>query len=204
MTTKYEKHEGEITVGLVNLRTAELSKALSESDVALLDDSTPRSSIDFSNNSDVLSRSSFDSTRPSHRRSSIKTSLVPIQARRTETLLWSFAQVVGHFVVDASILNAAEFEVLKSRTMYRPLNDAGTGGPVGGGSLGVFGFGLGSNGIASGSELDERSFPVFSTPPSILFVDLQLAPGETKTCMLSSFLWLAFGVPRIRWLLCRR
>lgn len=30
--------------------------------------------------------------------------------------------------------------------------------------------------------LDARTLPVFSTPPSILFVDLDLAPGETKKC----------------------
>lgn len=30
---------------------------------------------------------------------------------------------------------------------------------------------------------DTRTTPVISTPPSILFVDLDLAPGETKKCM---------------------
>lgn len=30
--------------------------------------------------------------------------------------------------------------------------------------------------------IDTRTLPVFSTPPSILFVDLNLAPGETKKC----------------------
>lgn len=33
-----------------------------------------------------------------------------------------------------------------------------------------------------GKRVDARTLPVFSTPPSILFVDLDLAPGETKKC----------------------
>lgn len=32
--------------------------------------------------------------------------------------------------------------------------------------------------------VDARTLPVFSTAPSILFVDLDLEPGETKQCKL--------------------
>lgn len=35
--------------------------------------------------------------------------------------------------------------------------------------------------------IDARTLPVFSTPPSILFVDLDLAPGETKKCKSSYY-----------------
>jgi hypothetical protein len=34
--------------------------------------------------------------------------------------------------------------------------------------------------------IDARTLPVFSTPPSILFVDLDLSPGETKKCKFQS------------------
>jgi hypothetical protein len=37
--------------------------------------------------------------------------------------------------------------------------------------------------------LDSKSIPVFSTPPSILFCDLHLAPGELRTCN-NSFLFV--------------
>lgn len=36
------------------------------------------------------------------------------------------------------------------------------------------------------SNVDTRTTPVISTPPSILFVDLDLAPGETKKCKSST------------------
>ncbi|KAI8341173.1 Rgp1-domain-containing protein [Chlamydoabsidia padenii] len=98
----------------------------------------------------------------------LKSSSTPsFMMKKPEHLLWGFAQVVGQFVVDPTLINNNEFAPLKQRTMYRP--------------QGV-GFG-GGGGLWNGkhdSKIDTRTTPVFSTPPSILFVDLDLAPGETK------------------------
>jgi len=33
-------------------------------------------------------------------------------------------------------------------------------------------------------KIDTRTLPVFSTSPSILFIDLDLEPGETKQCKI--------------------
>ncbi|CAO3600805.1 unnamed protein product [Absidia cylindrospora] len=97
----------------------------------------------------------------------LKSPSTPSLMRKPEHLLWGFAQVVGQFVVDPTLINNNEFAPLKQRTMYRP---QGTGFGGGGGLM---------NGKQD-SKIDTRTTPVFSTPPSILFVDLDLAPGETK------------------------
>ncbi|ORX49180.1 Rgp1-domain-containing protein [Hesseltinella vesiculosa] len=97
----------------------------------------------------------------------LKSPSTPSLMKKPEHLLWGFAQVVGQFVVDANLINAKEFEPVKHRTMYQP-QGAGFGG----------GGGMTTN--KHDSKLDTRTTPVFSTPPSILFVDLDLAPGESK------------------------
>ncbi|KAF9139814.1 hypothetical protein BGX30_007455 [Mortierella sp. GBA39] len=95
------------------------------------------------------------------------------QGSKREALLWGSVQVVGQFMVDGSFIRQQGFESLKSKTMYRPTGSAG-GGAIGGGTLGT---------VTSSDWRDRananRLFPVFSTPPSILFVDLNLAPGES-------------------------
>ncbi|KAI8344340.1 Rgp1-domain-containing protein [Chlamydoabsidia padenii] len=104
-----------------------------------------------------------------HRRLSrlLKSPTTPSLMKKPENLIWGFAQVVGQFVVDPTLINNNEFAPLKQRTMYRP---QGTG----------FGGGGGLWNGKQDSKFDTRSTPVFSTPPSILFVDLDLTPGETK------------------------
>ncbi|CAO3642582.1 unnamed protein product [Cunninghamella echinulata] len=97
----------------------------------------------------------------------LKSPSTPSLLKKPEHLLWGFAQVVGQFIVDPTLINNNEFAPLKHRTMYRP-QGSGFGG---GGGL--------WNGKAD-PKIDTRTTPVFSTPPSILFVDLDLAPGETK------------------------
>ncbi|KAF8983918.1 hypothetical protein BGZ46_009269 [Entomortierella lignicola] len=147
---------------------------------------TPRPSMDYS------TRSSMQSVRgPFHqqsyaspsRRSSIMSNYsihssprslqVPGQGSKKESLLWGSIQVVGQFMVDGSFIQQQGFESLKTKTMYRPTGSSG-GGAIGGGTLGT----------VNTSDWRDRAnasrlFPVFSTPPSILFVDLQLAPGES-------------------------
>ncbi|KAF9153494.1 hypothetical protein DFQ26_000559 [Actinomortierella ambigua] len=154
---------------------------------------TPRPSLDYS------TRSSMQSIRgplpyyPGHgssllpqRRSSVMSgyssysSLVPGVPTKLEHLLWGSVQIVGQFIVDGSFIRQQGFETLKSKTMYRPTGGAG-GGAVGGGTLGAASVGSGSLADWRDRANANRLFPVFSTPPSILFVDLQLAPGESAS-----------------------
>ncbi|KAI7877208.1 Rgp1-domain-containing protein [Lichtheimia hyalospora FSU 10163] len=158
--------------------------------IELGDSMTPRSSVDTHGTRepyyDMSRRSSMDSlassSNPYHggRASQLsaprlsqfllRSSSAPSLVKKPEHLLWGFAQVVGNFIVDPTLINNNEFAPLKQRTMYRP-HGAGMGG--GGGLL------MGGRSDMH-SKIDTRTTPVISTPPSILFVDLDLAPGETK------------------------
>ncbi|KAI9249576.1 Rgp1-domain-containing protein [Helicostylum pulchrum] len=135
-----------------------------------LDSPTPRSSIDTflhaSPRSSLDSTTSFRSSAAPNRRTSNLYHSSPLKHSSTEHLLCGFAQVVGSFVVDPNLINLNEFDPLKHYTMYNP--------------QGGFGGGGGSMVAKTDASLDARTLPVFSTPPSILFVDLDLAPGETK------------------------
>ncbi|KAK3831336.1 MAG: Rgp1-domain-containing protein [Linnemannia elongata] len=156
---------------------------------SMADDSeyqTPRPSMDaYSTRSSMQSvrgpfQHQYYQDRPT-RRSSLMSNYstlssprgLPGQGSKKEALLWGSVQVVGQFMVDGSFIRQHEFESLKSKTMYRPTGSAG-GGAIGGGTLGT---------VTSSDWRDRananRLFPVFSTPPSILFVDLNLAPGES-------------------------
>ncbi|KAI8598204.1 Rgp1-domain-containing protein [Dissophora ornata] len=147
---------------------------------------TPRPSMDYSTRSSMQSvRGPFQQQyyEPPTRRSSFMSNRSVYSSPRTllgqgskkEALLWGSVQVVGQFMVDGSFIKQQEFESLKTKTMYRPTGSSG-GGAIGGGTLGT---------VNSSDWRDRananRLFPVFSTPPSILFVDLQLAPGESTS-----------------------
>ncbi|KAI9282755.1 Rgp1-domain-containing protein [Sporodiniella umbellata] len=129
---------------------------------------TPRTSIDTH---PMSPRSSVDSTAsyPSLRRlSTLSQTLV-----KTEHLLCGFVQVVGSFIVDQNLINATEFDSLKQYN-----------NPQGG---------LGGGLVKSDSLMDTHTLPVFSTTPSILFVDLNLEPGETKQYTYKTI--LPFDIP---------
>ncbi|KAI9487151.1 MAG: Rgp1-domain-containing protein [Benjaminiella poitrasii] len=91
-----------------------------------------------------------------------------------EHLLWGFAQVIGQFTSDPTLINRNIFAPLKTKTMYHPFGTAAIGG--GGGCM-----------VLTHSEKSNfkkephLKHPVFSTPPSILFIDKTLAQGETIT-----------------------
>lgn len=105
---------------------------------------TPRSSIDTqstylareqdSRRSSIDSNASFSTHSHSQNFGSPRLSLMmksistPSLLHKPEHLLWGFAQVVGHFVVDPTMVNTAEFAQLKNRTMYRPGGGSGGGG----------------------------------------------------------------------------
>ncbi|KAI9802487.1 MAG: hypothetical protein M1825_002872 [Sarcosagium campestre] len=167
---------------------------------------TPRSSAEFysiSNNStetlasDYVPQSSARLlSRPSHARRS--SNLVPSgQERVPETLMMGYVQIMGSFILDGSLVNQASFEEVKRKGVV--------GGQAGGGVVGVrskrdsgifgsFGWGnigesigglLGTGELSSMKEMRgiarSKTVPLISTPQSILFVDLRLAPGESKT-----------------------
>ncbi|KAF9314801.1 hypothetical protein BG003_003783 [Podila horticola] len=163
---------------------AETQSQVDESDMY----QTPRPSMDvYSTRSSMQSvrgpfQHQFYQERPT-RRSSMMSNYssspgprgTQSQGFKKESLLWGSVQVVGQFMVDGSFIRQQGFESLKSKTMYRPAGSSG-GGAMGGGTLGA----------VNSSDWRERAntnrlFPVFSTPPSILFVDLQLAPGESTS-----------------------
>lgn len=165
---------------------------------------TPRSSGEFysmSNNSTetlaseyVLHQPMRTHGRPPHLRQ--KSTFSPQKAKRPEALMMGYAQIQGSFTLDGSLVNLAPFEQVKRKAVV-----GGQGGGVVGietskrenGFMRGFGWGsftnslgelLGAGELSSIKEMrgiaSSKSVPLLSTPQSILFVDLQLAPGESK------------------------
>ncbi len=169
-------------------------------------DGTPRSSGEFysrSNNSTETLASDYVPHenprlmhRPTHGRQ--QSLLAPIKTPKPEVLMMGFGQLTGSFTLDGSLINQSPFEEVKRKGI---IGGRGGGGLVRRGStkrdigiLGSFGWGnmgesfgglLSDNGLSSIKEAKKisgaKSIPILSTPQSILFVDLQLAPGETKS-----------------------
>lgn len=114
---------------------------------------------------------------------------------KPETLMMAYARTVGQFTLDGSLVNAAPFEEVKRKGVQ------GGGGVIGveqsKRSSGLFGalswgnIGESLGGLLGGDEMSSmarmkasassRSIPLLSTPQSLLFVDLTLAPGESKS-----------------------
>ncbi|KAH9835109.1 Rgp1-domain-containing protein [Teratosphaeria destructans] len=116
-----------------------------------------------------------------------------------ETLMMAYAQTMGHFTLDGSLVNAAPFEEVKRKGAQS------SGGVVGiesssskrtSGMFGAFSWGnlgeslsglLGADDVNGSSmaqmkaSTDSRAVPLLSTPQSLLFVDLRLAPGESRS-----------------------
>ena len=121
-----------------------------------------------------------------------------VRRPETVTLLMGYAQVCATFTLDGSLVDQSPFEVVKRKGFL--------GGQAGGGVVGVktpeasstffgsFNFnsiGESLGGLLGGAELSSlkemksivssRAVPLLSTPQSLLFVDLRLAPGQEKT-----------------------
>ncbi|KAL7319676.1 Golgi membrane exchange factor (Ric1p-Rgp1p) subunit [Mucor circinelloides] len=103
-----------------------------------------------------------------------------LQRNHPEHLLWGFAQVVGQFTSDPKMLNSSKFASLKSKAMYHPFGTSSMRGERGGGGGGG-GMLMKKSESSYNKRESQTTMPVFSTPPSILFVDLNLSPGETVT-----------------------
>lgn len=168
---------------------------------------TPRSSLDFyagSNNSTETLASEYNSKNTrwhsqngaQDRRSMV---LGPLKfEKRAETLMMGYGQIAGSFTLDGSLVNKAPFEEVKRKGIVGGQGGGGVvraeatkreGGlfaGIGWGSIGgSLGGLLGSNELSSIKATQDiasmRSIPILSTPQSVLFVDLQLAPGESKS-----------------------
>lgn len=115
-----------------------------------------------------------------------------------ESLMMGYAQIQGSFLLDGSLVSLGSFETVKKQAVV-----GGRGGGVvglglskqhNGGLLKTFGWSNISNSLGDflgGGELstiremrgaaNSKSIPLLSTPQSILFVDLQLAPGQSRS-----------------------
>jgi hypothetical protein len=129
------------------------------------------------------------------------------QQRLPETLMMGYAQILGSFTLDGSLINQAPFEEVKRKGV---VGGQGGGGVVGverskreSGLFGALGWGnIGESiggllGTAEPSSIREmrgiassKTVPLISTPQSILFVDLRLGPGESRSYKYS------FTLPR--------
>ncbi|RKF72983.1 putative intracellular protein transport protein [Golovinomyces cichoracearum] len=114
----------------------------------------------------------------------------------SETLMMGYAQLHGSFTLDSSLINQAPFEEVKRKgiiegqgggvvSVEKNKRDSGLLRGYGWASIGdsLGGF-LGSNELSSIKDFREimgsPSIPLLATPKSILFVDLQLGPGESR------------------------
>jgi len=167
---------------------------------------TPRSSIDLysmSNHSDETLASEYPTqplVRPSVRGTSFRRSskLSDVEEHAgPETLMMGHAQIMGSFSLDGSLVNQAPFEGVKRKGV---VGGQGGGGVVGletrkrdsglFGSLAWSNIGESLGDLLGGSEMssikemrtkaNSKAIPLISTPQSILFVDLQLNPGESR------------------------
>ncbi|KAF2201944.1 Rgp1-domain-containing protein [Delitschia confertaspora ATCC 74209] len=124
-----------------------------------------------------------------------------------ETLMMGYAQIMGSFTLDGSLINQAPFEEVKRKGVVggqggggvvgveRTKRDSGLFGALGWGNIGEsLGGLLGSSEPSSIREMrgiaSSKDVPLITTPQSILFVDLRLAPGESKSYSYS------FTLPR--------
>ncbi|KAI8934833.1 hypothetical protein NX059_008514 [Plenodomus lindquistii] len=179
-------------------------------------DGTPRSSGEFysmSNNSNETLASEYAAhpsarllPRPAHQRQPSHLA-PPSQQTRPESLMMGYAQIMGSFTLDGSLINQAPFEEVKRKGV---VGGQGGGGVVGvektkreSGLFGALGWGnigeslgglLGPSEPSSIREMrgiaSSKTVPLISTPQSILFVDLKLAPGESRSYAYS------FTIPR--------
>lgn len=84
---------------------------------------------------------------------------------------------MGQFTIDPNYIKESLLDSLKHHAMYRTPGMESHGFAAGGGTLAAPSIDSKNPTI---SERD-KSFPIFNTPPTILFCDESLAPGESKT-----------------------
>jgi hypothetical protein len=131
----------------------------------------------------------------------------PKKQLQPESLMMGYAQIMGSFTLDGSLINQAPFEEVKRKGVVggqggggvvgveRPKRESGLFGALGWGNIGEsLGGLLGSAEPSSIREMrttaSSKTVPLITTPQSILFVDLKLAPGESRSYTYS------FTMPR--------
>lgn len=122
-----------------------------------------------------------------------------------EQFLWGFAQFSGFFTVDPSLIQSDVFESLKKKVLYRVAGiGAGSGWGSGGGGLEIrnssqqqqqqqsqhnqshSSYSSSSYDTSKSGQLNfrtEKNYPIVTTPPTILFHDMNLEVGESRSCM---------------------
>ena len=140
---------------------------------------------------------------------------VTSKADGSQALLMGYAQVSASFTVDSSLVDQSAFDDVKRKGVVggqagtnsglpgRPTSASSDRPRKGGGFWGALKWNAieeSINGLLSNNELDglremrgvtsSRSIPLLSTPQSLLFVDLRLAPGEEQSYRFS------FALPR--------
>lgn len=177
---------------------------------------TPRSSGEFysmSNNSSETLASEYVAhpsarllPRALHQRQASHLA-PPKRQLQPESLMMGYAQIMGSFTLDGSLINQAPFEEVKRKGVVggqggggvvgveRPKRESGLFGALGWGNIGEsLGGLLGSSEPSSIREMrstaSSKTVPLITTPQSILFVDLKLAPGESRSYTYS------FTMPR--------
>ena len=190
-----------LVLGMDNLHPA--TRVLSPTSIG----GTPRNSGEFysaSNNSTETLASEYLpqerqqlSSRATHARQ--PSILRPAKnSKVAETLMIGYGQLTGAFTVDGSLVDQAPFEEVKRKDVIgrqgggglvragAAKRDSGLLGSLGwssiGGSIGGL---LGANELSSinqtKSKTSTKSIPILSTPQTVLFVNLQLRPGESRT-----------------------
>ncbi|KAF3393764.1 RAB6A-GEF complex partner protein 2 [Penicillium rolfsii] len=135
--------------------------------------------------------------------------IAPPRQPDSQALLMGYAQISASFTVDGSLVNQSVFDEVKRKGVVggqagaggvpgRPGSAGGDRSRKGGGFWGALKWNAiedSINGLLSNNELDglrdmrgvasSRSIPLLSTPQSLLFVDLKLAPGEEQSYSFS-------------------
>lgn len=106
----------------------------------------------------------------------------------SEGMIMGFVQLQGYFELEDSIVDAEAFDHVKRHGVVLGQRGLGYGSGLRNGFFKGLTSGLGNflgNSSSSGSFAAEHqntdAIPIFSTPQSLLFVDLKLAPGESKS-----------------------
>ncbi|KAK6439853.1 Golgi membrane exchange factor (Ric1p-Rgp1p) subunit [Oleoguttula sp. CCFEE 5521] len=167
---------------------------------------TPRSSGEFysmSNHSDETIVSELPNQGhttgrllpPPHARQASRSRVPSHDSMQPETLMMGYAQTSGHFTLDGSLVNAAPFEEVKRKGVQgsggvvgveRSKRTSGMFGALSWGSIGEsMGGLLGGDDTSSMAQMkgtaSSKIVPLLSTPQTLLFVDLRLAPGEGRS-----------------------
>lgn len=121
----------------------------------------------------------------------------PQQPKVPESLMMGYAQIQGSFTLDGSLVSLGQFDEVKRKAVVGGRGGGVVGldsGKQNGGLFRSFGWGSISNSLGDllgGGDMstikemrgvaNSKSIPILNTPQSILFVDLNIAPGESRS-----------------------